>query len=104
MSAINSPTSLDVSSGMDMESALASGLASEIAVRHVFIERADRNLVVWIAVDDPTKEVLERVFRKELSLMDGFPEINFDFNVVSGRNREPGYFAPDARLIFSREG
>jgi hypothetical protein len=50
------------------------------------------------------KEVREKVFQKQFDLIDGFPEISFDFNLVSAKNRGPEEFATSAKLIYSREG
>ena len=86
-----------------LESALASDLSLLSEVRHVFVERADNNLLVWIALDSPTKEVREKVFQKQFDLIDGFPEISFDFNLMSAKGRSPQDFASSAKLIYSRE-
>jgi hypothetical protein len=94
---------LHVLFGSDLEYALARDLALVKEVRHVSIERADNNLLIWIALDDPTREVRERVFRKELELIEGFPEIDFDFNVVPAMGRDPRHFASGAKIIYSRE-
>lgn len=87
-----------------IEHALAADLALVPDVRHVLVERADDNLLVWISIDNPTKEVREKVFQKQFDIIDGFPEISFDFNLISSRNRAPAEFATSAKLIYSREG
>jgi hypothetical protein len=89
--------------GADLETALARDLAFVAEVRHVLVERADTNLLVWIAVDNPTREVRERVFQKELSLIEGFPEIDFDFNIIPSRGRDPRQFAGGAKVIYTRK-
>ncbi len=89
--------------GSPLEDALAHDLALVKEVRHVCIEKADNNLLVWIALDNPSKEVRERVFRKELELIEGFPEIDFDFNVIPAMNRGAHYFASSAKVIYSRK-
>lgn len=86
-----------------LEVALANDLALVRDIRHVLVERADDNLLVWIALDNPTKEAREKVFQKQFDLIDGFPEISFDFNLVSSRDRTPAEFASSAQLIYSRE-
>jgi hypothetical protein len=88
---------------IDLEDALARDLSFVKEVRHVCIERADNNLLVWIALDNPVREVRERVFRKELELIEGFPEIDFDFNVIQTKGNDPHQFASSARVIYSRE-
>jgi len=86
-----------------LESALAEDFGLVPDVRNVLIERAEDNLLVWISIDNPTKEVRERVFQKQFDLIEGFPEIAFDFNLISARNRSPQDFASSAKLIYSRE-
>jgi hypothetical protein len=87
-----------------LESAVAMDLALVPDIRHVLVERADDNLLVWIAVDNPTKEVRETVFKKQYGLIEGFPEISFDFNLVVAKGRGPLELASGAKVIYSREG
>ena len=88
---------------LGLEDALARDLALVKEVRHVSVERADNNLLVWIALDNPVREVRERVFRKELELIEGFPEIDFDFNEIQAKGHDPHQFASSAKVIYSRE-
>src|ERR1700683_1130581 len=87
-----------------LESALAADFALNPHVQAVFAERAEGNLLVWIAVDNPTREIREKVFQKQFDLIDGFPEVSFDFNIIARRDRSPQEFASEAKLIYSREG
>jgi hypothetical protein len=43
------------------------------------------------------------VFQKELELIEGFPEIDFDFNIIPAMNRDACHFASSAKIIYSRE-
>jgi hypothetical protein len=86
----------------DLESAIARDFSAVPEVRHVLLERADGNLLVWIALDNPVSPVREKVFQKELSLIEGFPEIEFDFNVVPAMNRDARDLATNARVVYSR--
>lgn len=85
-----------------LEEAVAMDLSLIRDVRFVCIDRADTNLLVWIALDHPTAENRERVFQKQFELMDGFPEVSFDFNVISGEAENAGTFASDAKLLYAR--
>ncbi|MGA3129624.1 MAG: hypothetical protein ABSD59_02415 [Terracidiphilus sp.] len=87
----------------DVEDALAADFGVILDVHYVSVERADGNLLVWVALDSPTKENRERVFQKQFELIDGFPEIAFDFNVVPSSNRSSADFASGSKLIYSRE-
>jgi hypothetical protein len=65
-------------------------------------ERVDGPFLVWIAVDDPTPEVRARIYQKEMELIDGFPEIDFDFNLVLAMGRSHAEIATGASVIYSR--
>jgi hypothetical protein len=86
-----------------LEDALAQDFELISDVRFVSVERADDNLLVWIALDSPTKENREKVFQKQFELIEGFPEISFDFNLIPSMNRTRNEFVSDAKLIYSRE-
>lgn len=89
--------------GPDLEAALARDLSLVREIRHVLAERADGSLLVWIALDNPVREVRERVFKKELDLIENFPEVEFDFNVVPTMGRGPDLIASGAKLVYTRK-
>ncbi len=86
-----------------LEKALALDLSPLREVRHVLIERADGNLLVWIALDNPAHDVRERVFQKELGLIENFPDVEFDFNLVPAMGRDPGHIASGAKVVYTRK-
>jgi hypothetical protein len=86
-----------------LEVALAHDLSLVGEVRHVLTERADGSLLVWIALDNPVREVREQVFQKELGLIDSFPEIEFDFNLVPAMGRDAGHIASGAKVVYTRK-
>lgn len=88
----------------NLEVALSKDLASVSQVRHVLTEKANGNLLVWIAVDDPRPEVRRKIYQKELALIEGFPEVEFDFNLIPAMGRSAQEFATGARVVFSRMG
>jgi hypothetical protein len=85
-----------------LEVALSKDFAVIPEVLQVLAERADSNLLIWIAVDSPEYEVRDRIFQKELEILDGFPEVNFDFNVILADGRDPGEFATGAQVVYLR--
>jgi predicted ATPase len=87
-----------------LEELLAGDLAAVPDVRSVSVERTAGNLLVWVSVDHPTKEIREQVFKKQFELVEAFPEVSFDFNVVSSNNQDFRNVASGAQLIYSREG
>ncbi len=97
-----SPLQPEFSIPDSLEGALAKDFATVPEVRHVLAEHADGNLLIWIAVDNPRYEVRERIYQKQLEIMDGFPEVVFDFNLVPTLNREPRELATGAHVVYSR--
>jgi hypothetical protein len=85
-----------------VEAVLAIGFASVPQVRHVLIEKADGPRLVRIAVDDPEPTVRRRIYRKELDLIEAFPETGFDFNLIPAMNRAAGEIATGAYVVYSR--
>ncbi len=86
-----------------VEAVLAHDLSLVAEVRHVLTEQADGSLLVWIALDNPACEVREQVFQKELGLIDSFPEVEFDFNIVPAMGRDPDHIASGARVVYTRK-
>jgi len=99
VSASKEPCLLDSAS---LEDAVAKDLGLVPDVQAIFIERADNNLLVWIAIDRPTEATRERVFQKQGEIIDGFPEVSFDFNIVSANVTPEHEFAVEAKQVFSR--
>jgi hypothetical protein len=87
--------------GVTVESALAADLSSVAEVKRIFVERADGNLLVWVAAVRPSKEIREKIFQKQFDLIDAFPEIEFDFNLVSTDAEFPSEIASEAKLIYT---
>jgi|HubBroStandDraft_1064217.scaffolds.fasta_scaffold336054_2 hypothetical protein len=95
----NKPDLLDSQS---LEDALATDFSSIDEIERIFIERAEGNLLVWIATDHPSAKTRERIFSKQFSFMDGFPEISFDFNVISVGPDAVHEVASDAKLVYRK--
>jgi hypothetical protein len=93
----------EASLSVGLEDALAQDLASIPEVRHVLTERVDGSLLVWIAIDDAgSYDVRSQVYEKELGIIDGFPEVNFDFNLIPAMNRNANQLATGAQVVYSR--
>ncbi len=86
----------------DLETALGKDFAGIPQVRHVLTEWVDGPLLIWIALDNPEPNVRRKVYQKELELIDGFPEIDFDFNLVPALGRNAEELATGAHVVFSR--
>jgi len=85
-----------------LETVLAKDFGSVDAVRYVFTEWAEGPLLVWIALDDAAPEVRQRIYAKELSLIEGFPEVEFDFNLIPSMGRPPEQICSAARVVYSK--
>ena len=85
-----------------LQAALAEDLASVRQVRDVLIENVKGALLVWIVVDDPERQVRDKIFQKQLDLMDAFPKIDFDFNLIPSMGRPVSEITTDARSVYSR--
>jgi hypothetical protein len=85
-----------------LEDAIAKDFSLIPDVHFVCVDRADDNLLVWIALDNPNAANREKVFQKQFELLDGFPEVSFDFNVISSQAQNPGDFVSDAKVLFVR--
>ena len=86
----------------DLETALGKDFGEIPQVRHVLTEWVDGLLLVWIAIDSPEASVRKKIYQKELELIDGFPEVDFDFNLVPSLDRNAEELASGAHVVFSR--
>jgi hypothetical protein len=86
-----------------LEAALAEDLSAVPQVRQVLTDQADNTLLVWIAVDDPRPEVRHKIYQKELELLNGFPEVEFDFNLIPSHGRSAAEIASGAKVVYSRQ-
>jgi|SRR5471032_739230 hypothetical protein len=86
-----------------VETALGKDFGSISQVRYVLTERADGPLLVWVAIDNPEPSVRRKIYRKELELIDRFPDMDFDFNLIPAMGRRAEELAAGARVVFSRQ-
>lgn len=62
--------------------------------------------LVWTFISRRAKQIRRRIYEEELRLMHEFPELTFDFNVVSLDSAEVSGLLPDdlyGRIVFYRE-
>lgn len=53
----------------------------------VFASTQGRTLHVWIVVDQFDRAVREKIYEREMSLIDELDSFEFDFNILSRRGR-----------------
>jgi hypothetical protein len=86
-----------------LETLLGKDFGSISQVRYVLTERVDGPLLVWVAIDNSEPAVRRRIYQKELELIDRFPDIDFDFNLIPVLGRRAEELATGARLVFARQ-
>jgi len=87
----------------DLETALGKDFGGIPQVRYVLTEWVDGPLLVWIAIDNPESSIRKKIYQKELELMDGFPEVEFDFNVIPALGRDAKELSTAAHVVYSRQ-
>ncbi|WP_263411099.1 hypothetical protein [Terriglobus tenax] len=92
-----------VENNRSLEFSIAHDFASLKDVRHVLMEMAEGNMLIWIAVDNPTREIREQVFQKQFGIIDAFPEYSFDFNLLGAKGRNASEIATNAKVVYSRK-
>ena len=65
-----------------LDATVAQDFASIPQVSCVLTQRRDGTLKVWIGLEDPSNEVRDLVFEKELAAIDAFPSTDFDFSLI----------------------
>jgi hypothetical protein len=85
-----------------LETAIAKDFGTVDGVQYVFTEWTDGPMLVWIAMEDLAPALRRKVYFKQLGIIEGFPEIEFDFNVVSSAGRPKEQLCSSGRLVFSR--
>ena len=85
-----------------LQAALAQDLASVPQVSDILIENVKGAFLVWVVVDNPERQVRDRIFQKQMDLMDAFPEIGFDFNLIPSMGRPVNEIATGAIPVYSR--
>lgn len=88
--------------GDSIQEALAKDFGAIPQVKHILTESVPTALLVWIAVDDPEPHIRHRIYDKELGLISEFPNIDFEFNLVSSLGRSASDIATGCAVAYSR--
>jgi hypothetical protein len=86
---------------MSIKEFISRELALEKEVEAVLTSRHGNVFYLWTVVDNPTGEVRERIFEREKAIIDGFPEYDFDFNIISRRGRSMDMLISDPAIAVS---
>lgn len=57
-------------------------------VEAVYVSRQDRMLYVSVIVNDFDREVRQKIYEREMAMIDEFESYDFDFNILSRRGRK----------------
>ncbi len=76
-------TSAHLTRAGDIETVIQDEFRSIPQVENVSVEHEDGTVSVWIAADNPMKSLRHKTYAKQMCLMEAFPEVSFDFNLVS---------------------
>lgn len=93
----------DLAVADNLHTALAKDMASVQQVGQVVIDEVHGALLVWVTVDDPQRAVRDRIFQKELDLIDAFPNVKFDFNLIPSMGRPIEQLVTHGNLVYSRQ-
>ena len=74
-------------------------------VQAVFVLSQDKTLYVWSVVPERDHSVYRKIYAKEKDIIEQFDGVDFEFNIVSSRGRDPRTLisASEAQLAFTRK-
>ena len=88
--------------GDSLEVAIAKDFSAVPQVCHVLSEKTLDGFSILVTLEEYDRSTRERIFDKELAIMDAFPEINFDFNLVAALGRSAYEIATGNQVLYSR--
>ncbi|MBW1956443.1 MAG: hypothetical protein JRI83_12125 [Deltaproteobacteria bacterium] len=71
-------------------------------VEAVFFRDDDNSIQVWTLINELDRSIRNRIYEIEFSIMKRFPEIGFDFHVMSRNNRDIEEIIPAGMKIIKR--
>jgi len=90
--------------GDSLEIAIAKDFSAVPQVCHVLSEKTLDGFSLLVSLDEYDRSTRERIFGKELAIMDAFPEINFNFNLLAALGRSANEIATGYQVLYSRTG
>jgi hypothetical protein len=91
----------------ELKETVATGIGRAVPeVQAVFTKQVDGDVLhVWAVVPVRDRDVYRSIYAKEKELIGEFGDIDFDFNVVPSRGRDPRTLISDLgiELVFLRE-
>lgn len=67
---------------MGVEEAIVADLSTIPEVLGVRIEHENGDTLVWVFVNQPTKDLRYRIYGKQASLIEAFPAVDLNFNLI----------------------
>ena len=78
-------TSASLTHTRELEAAIQDELRSISQIENVSVEREDGTVFVWVAADNPAQSLRHEIFAKQISLIESYPKVSFDFNLISAK-------------------
>jgi len=73
-------------------------------VRYVAAWVEDGTVHLWSIIPQRDREVQQKIYKKELEIMERFPGMNFDFNIIFYPQEDISPILPsEAEIIYKRE-
>jgi len=93
-----------IESKPDVDDLVSRILSSVEEVKRVYIFRERDTISVWTFIDESDRPFRKKIYAAEKEIFNAFPDLYFDFHVVSSTNEEINSLVPtNARLVFERK-
>ena len=94
------PTQVSNSIFDSIESRFKDQIASIHAVERIFIQKDGDFFRIWLVIPAMDLAIEDRIYAAQLSFMDRFPDIRFDFTIIFREGKDPASIQPQgARLV-----
>ncbi len=94
------PTEVSDSIFHSIESRFKDQLSSIDGIERVFIRKDDDFFRIWLVIPAMDLAIEDRIYAAQLSFMDRFPDIRFDFTIIFRQGKDPASIRPQgARLV-----
>jgi hypothetical protein len=77
---VHTPAPFGIAS--DLAKAIADDFRAVPQVHGVDVEYVENAVLVWIGTNNPSRELRHQIYAKQMGLMEAFPDVMFDFNLV----------------------
>ncbi len=94
------PTQVSDSISDSIGSRFKDQIASIHAIERIFIRKDGDFFRIWLVIPAMDLAIEDRIYAAQLSFMDRFPDIRFDFTIIFREGKDPALIRPQgARLV-----